>query len=306
MGPLRHAMRPAALGRPLLSERMSRPARVVLAGCIIVTAALGAWLAHRTEPTGLDSRAESWLVRHADAHVLYETLHLGDPLWCTVITVAAGLACLVTRRYRGVLLVAIAVPLAGGLTEYVLKPLFHRTISGFLAYPSGHVTAVSAMSVAFALLLTGSSGPPLPAAVRWLLRLLALLTVLSVADAVVIAHFHYFTDTIGGACVGTGTVLATALLLDRIPLRQTDRPRSRRSLRSASGDTNRTASRPVARAASTLPAESSMKTVRPASSPWRSTSSSKIAGSGLAIPSMPEMTVPSNHRKNSNRSRRIT
>lgn len=259
-----------AAGRRLLSGRASRAACVVLAACVIVFASFGAWLAHRTQATWLDSRVDNWLFRHAGSGPqVMRVVGLGNPLWVTVICVLTGLACLVTRRYRGVLLVAIAVPLAGGISEYALKPLFDRTITGALAYPSGHVTAVSAMAVTIAVLLTGASGPPLPAALRWLARGLALLTVACVAMAVVIVHFHYFTDTIGGACVGTGTVLATALLLDRIPVRQTGRPRRRRSARSASGDSKRTASSPDARAASTLPGESSMKTVRAASRPCR-------------------------------------
>jgi membrane-associated phospholipid phosphatase len=300
------AGQPAARGQ-LLPGRASRVAALVLAVCIVAVAALGAWLAHRTEPTGVDSRAGGWLISHAGpAPLILRTVDLGEPLWVTVICVVAGLACLVTRRYRGLLLVAIAVPLAGGITEYVLKPLFHRTIDGFLAFPSGHVTAVTAMAVSFALLLTGPSGPPLYPALRWLTRAGALLTVASVAVGVVIAHYHYFTDTIGGACVGTGTVLATALLLDRICQGQTGRSRPRKSLRSASGDTKRTASRPVSRAASTLPGESSMKTVRAASRSCRPSRISKIARSGFATPSRPEITVPSNHCRNSNRSRRTT
>jgi undecaprenyl-diphosphatase len=297
-----------AASRPLLSASATWAAGVVLAGCIIVLAVLGAWVAHRTQATWLDSKVDGWFIGHASSiPLVIHTLQLGQPPGAIIICLVAGAFCLLTRRIRGLLLVAIAVPLAGGITEYLLKPLFDRTIGGpFLSFPSGHVTAVSAMATAIAILLTGRSGPPLYPALRWLARLLAVAAVLSVAAAVVIVHFHYFTDTIGGACVGIGTVLATAFLLDRIPQLQTGRPRPRRSPRSASGDTKRTASRPVDRAASTLPGESSMKTVRAGSRPCRPSRISKIAGSGLATPSMPETTAPSNHCRNSNRSRRTT
>jgi membrane-associated phospholipid phosphatase len=297
--------RPAS--RPLLSDRATWACLVVLAACLLVLAALGAWVAHRTQATWIDGKVDNWLIGHRSSiPLVVHTLKLGEPTGAGAVCVVAGVACLVTRRIRGLLLVVIAVPLAGGLTEYLLKPLFDRTLTGFLSFPSGHVAAASAVATTAAILLTGRSGPPLYPAVRWLVRLVAVAIVLSVAAAVVIVHYHYFTDTIGGACVGTGTVLAAALLLDRIHPRQTGRPRSRRSPRSASGDTKRTASRPVDRAASTLPGESSMKTVRAGSRPCRSSRISKIAGSGFATPSMPETTAPSNHCRNSNRSRRTT
>jgi membrane-associated phospholipid phosphatase len=43
---------------------------------------------------------------------------------------------------------------------------------------------------------------------------LAILVGLVVMVSLVVIQFHYFTDTIGGACVAIGTVLAIALLLD--------------------------------------------------------------------------------------------
>jgi hypothetical protein len=43
------------------------------------------------------------------------------------------LACLVTRRWRGAVLAAVAVPAAAGLAELVLKPLVGRTLMGALS-----------------------------------------------------------------------------------------------------------------------------------------------------------------------------
>ena len=40
----------------------------------------------------------------------------------------------------------------------------------------------------------------------------------AVAAAMIALGFHYFTDAVAGAAVGTGTVLATALLLDLLML----------------------------------------------------------------------------------------
>jgi undecaprenyl-diphosphatase len=133
-----------------------------------------------------------------------------------IICGAAVLACLAARRYRGALLFAVAVPLASGLTEGVLKPLVGRTLGGGLSYPSGHLTVVSAMAVAGLVLLFGPARPPLPATLRWLLTVVIALVVAAVAVCLIAVHFHYFTDTIGGAAVGAGTVMLTALVLDRL------------------------------------------------------------------------------------------
>ena len=205
-----------AAGRPLLPPGLRWLAAALLAACMIVIAVMGAWLAHRTLPGTVDGHVDGWLVAHAGRgqRVLLAAGSLGNPAPAAVTCAVLVLACALTRRYRGALLVMIAAPLAGVVTEYILKPLLHRTISGYLAFPSGHVTGVSTMAVAAVVLLAGPARPPLPAPLRWLLSAVALLTVPAAALWVVIRHYHYFTDTIGGAAVGTGTVLLTALTLD--------------------------------------------------------------------------------------------
>jgi undecaprenyl-diphosphatase len=125
---------------------------------------------------------------------------------------AAG--CLMTGRLRGSILAATAVPVASALCDALLKPLVHR---GGLTYPSGHVTSIAALASMLTILL---ALPPRPLA-RGLTRLLvpaaASLAACAVAVAVAVIglRWHYFTDTIGGAALGTGTVCALALLLDQ-------------------------------------------------------------------------------------------
>ena len=72
-----------------------------------------------------------------------------------------------------------AVPVAVGLNDGMLKPLVHRIYLGILSYPSGHTAAM------FALAVIG---------LQW----------------------HYFTDTVAGATVGTGPACGLALLLDLV------------------------------------------------------------------------------------------
>jgi membrane-associated phospholipid phosphatase len=124
-----------------------------------------------------------------------------------------ALACVLRRRYDEAALVAVGVPLAAGLTELVLKPLAGRTPWG-TPFPSGHVTCVAALATALAVILTRA-----PAGVRPLRLVVAaagFLTVAAVAVGVIGADMHHFADTIGGAAVGAGTVLATAFVFDLV------------------------------------------------------------------------------------------
>ena len=202
-------------GRPLLWPA-ARPAAVaVIAGCVIVTAVLGILLAGHTQPGPVDR----WVDGHLEARISASSLiarsaYLGNPNWVVIICAAAVLACDLARRFRAALLVIIAVAVASALTDHVLKPLIHRTFSGNLTYPSGHTTAAATMAVAAVVVLTGPARPLLPVALRWVLCAALLAVIPVVAAGLVVIHYHYFTDTVGGAGVGTAVVLGTALGLD--------------------------------------------------------------------------------------------
>jgi membrane-associated phospholipid phosphatase len=211
---------------PLLPAAIRPLAVALLAVCVAVTALLGLWLMHQSQASGLDSVID-WGLRvnlYRQRAILIRIGEIADPRQTTEITVALVLACLVTRRWRGALLVAVAIPAAGALTEYLLKPLFDRTSQGHLEFPSGHSTGAFAMAAVCVVLLLGPLRPPLPDTLRRFLAVAVALTAVGVAVAVVALDFHYFTDTVAGAAVGTGVVLATALLLDRlIPSGRPDR-----------------------------------------------------------------------------------
>jgi membrane-associated phospholipid phosphatase len=207
--------RPRTAWPPLLFPAARRAAAAVLAACVLVTAAGGLLLAGHAQA----GRVDSWIDGRLDAHLgghprLADVNYLGDPRYVVLICAVAVAALLLFRRYRGALLVAIAVPLAGGLTDYILKPLVDRTNYGALTYPSGHTTAATAMAVAAVVVLTGPGRPALPAAGRWLLAAALLAVIPAIAVGLVIAHFHFFSDTVGGAGVGIAVVLGTALALD--------------------------------------------------------------------------------------------
>jgi membrane-associated phospholipid phosphatase len=205
-------------GRPLLSAPMRRPAGVLLAVCLIVVATLGGLTAHQTRAGWLDSRIDAAIDARLASHtqVVDFLVGLGNNKTATVICVVLVLGCLALRRPRGAALFTVAVPVAIVTTEYLLKPLFGRKLGFGLSFPSGHETVVSTMAFAAILVLTGPARPALPAALRWLLAAVAAAAIIALAPALVAIDYHYFSDTIGGAAIGLGTVLGTALSLDAV------------------------------------------------------------------------------------------
>jgi membrane-associated phospholipid phosphatase len=213
----RAASRQDLAPRPLLPPTARVPAIVALAICGVVTAVFGAMYAHQPRAGWLDARVDARVQSLLAGHsaLLNGTALLGSPIPMIVMTAAMALACLVTRRWRGVLLVVIAVPLAAALTDWVLKPVIGRTLRGDLSFPSGHTTGVFAVAAVLTVLLTGPLRPRLAAPVRLLCVLAAFLAASATAAAMVGMGAHYFTDTVGGVAVAVGAVLATALAIDR-------------------------------------------------------------------------------------------
>jgi membrane-associated phospholipid phosphatase len=204
--------------RPLLPGPLRWPAAALVAACAAVTTILG--LMYHGQSHGgwldglVDPRVQSALGRFPGLlHFLADCGHL---LPTGLIVAALVLACLAARRWPAAVLAAVAEPIAIVLTDYVLKPLIGRTLSGWLSFPSGHATAMFALAVTSVILLAnpGPAARRLPAAVRGLIMAAALLAAATVAIAMVALNAHYITDAIGGTAIGTGIPLACALILD--------------------------------------------------------------------------------------------
>lgn len=211
-------LRSAARSRPLLSSAFGPAAGVLATVCAVLTAFLGIVFAHQTRPGGLDTAVDNWIQSSVGHHpgALSVLAGLGGPIPVTVMTSVMLLACLSTRRVRGTLLAAVAVPVAAGITEFLLKPLVDRTLFGSLSFPSGHTTGISALAAVIAILLIGPMHPPLPTMLRILLAFVGIVLAGAVATALVGLGEHYFTDTVAGAAVGIAAALVTALIIDRL------------------------------------------------------------------------------------------
>jgi undecaprenyl-diphosphatase len=204
------------LPHPLLPLRLRPAAAGLLAACAVVTLVLGILFAGQTHAGRLDASADAWFRSglSQDQSLLHVLAWLGDFGPVTAMIAALVLACAVARRWRGCVLAAIAVPAASALTEFVFKPLTDRTLTGWLSYPSGHATGMFALAAVGWMLLANPAGQRRPGAVRLMVASGAFLLAAAVSVAMVSLGFHYFTDTIGGAAVGTATVLVSAFVID--------------------------------------------------------------------------------------------
>jgi undecaprenyl-diphosphatase len=199
------------------SVRVLAARTAVAAGLVVLV--LGAAFWHGTTPSAVDRAVARPLTDyywHGHAVAVLRWADLGSPgptlvLACLVLVLALG-----RRRLRGALLLLLALCIASGLTEYVLKPLVHRTKDGVLAYPSGHSTGVFTLAFVVAVLLLGPRRSITGAVLRVLTALASVTVAVVVAAALVSSDFHYATDTVGGAGVALASVLSVSLVLDAL------------------------------------------------------------------------------------------
>jgi membrane-associated phospholipid phosphatase len=203
----------------LMPGPLARLAAALLAVCVAVTAVVGVRFAGYGLPGWLDATFDPRIQAHLGRlPLLLNWLpDIGTKAPVALMTLALVAACAVTRRWAGAVLAVAAVPIAIGLTEYVLKPSLGQAIGQ--GFPSGHATSMFALAAVCAALLAAPPRGRVPGAVRVLLALPAVLLAAGVAAAMVGIGAHHFTDAVGGAAVGTGVVLACALILDQVTAR---------------------------------------------------------------------------------------
>ncbi|MEZ0052051.1 membrane-associated phospholipid phosphatase [Mycobacterium sp. MAA66] len=121
---------------------------------------------------------------------------LFNRVWVLVPLLAIAVGLTLRRRLWRTAAVMALCPLVSIIGARMLKGLFDRRWEGFLAYPSGHTTAV----------ITVTSMLVLAVGIRW--WTCAAATAFSVFGSIGMAsnHFHYFTDIVGGALYATSMV----------------------------------------------------------------------------------------------------
>jgi membrane-associated phospholipid phosphatase len=188
----------------------------------LVVGLLGAAVANSTSPDGLDRVLDRGLIARYAGHesLILWVANLGSAIQIVVLAAAVGALALVLRKPRGALLVVLALPLASGITELILKPLVHRTAGPAYAFPSGHSTGVFTLAFVVVLLMIERHRPVLSQLVRALVAVAAVAVAIAVAAALVAARYHYATDTVGGAGVALVIVLSVSLLIDALAERR--------------------------------------------------------------------------------------
>ena len=201
--------------RPLLAAHLRRPAVIAILLAILVLSFLALRYAHQEAAGRLDRTLDTYIRIHLrqDETLTRALISLADPLPAAILVAAIAGAAAIARRWSGVILVLGGTLTAVMISEGVLKPLVGRLRYGHLTFPSGHTTAMVAIAIATAILVTGGQRPR-SVALRLCASVSAIVIAASVAIALVAQHVHYATDTVAGCCVAVAVVLALALGLD--------------------------------------------------------------------------------------------
>jgi undecaprenyl-diphosphatase len=186
---------------------------------VIVIATLGLLLGGQAQPDGLDSVVDTAMVASFSGHqgVLPWLALPGSTIPLIAVSVAIAVGCLIARRPNGVVLAVTAVPVTAFLDDTVLKHLIDRTHLGQLSFPSGHAASAMTLATVLGVLLHDPARRTATRAARAALVAVACTVTALVAVGVICLRWHYFTDTVGGVALGTGTVLTLAFLIDLAP-----------------------------------------------------------------------------------------
>jgi membrane-associated phospholipid phosphatase len=205
-------------GRPLLSGAGRTWAWAVLAACVVVTTTLGLLFRGEARPDEFDSVVDNAVVARFSGHqgVLPWLALPGSTIPLIAVSVVIAVGCLIARRPNGVVLAVTAVPVTAFLDDTVLKHLVDRTHLGQLSFPSGHTASAMTLATVLGVLLHDPARRTANRVARAALVVAACVVTAIVAAGVIGLRWHYFTDTVGGVALGTGTVLTLAFLIDLV------------------------------------------------------------------------------------------
>lgn len=195
--------------------------RIVTSVVLLALAAIGGvYFKFEPGPTPVDRLAFGILPSEWSVHYLTYVADLGRPR----VVVPAVVLCFVIAMFwdkRRAGAVAVAPPVAIGITEYIGKPAVGRMFGGSLCYPSGHMTAVAAVVAVLVIAV--------PPRLRYVMLVFGVLVDILVAIVLMLLRWHYLTDICAGAFISIGTTLFLDTL---VHARFTNRPALQTSQRS--------------------------------------------------------------------------
>ncbi|UQS26090.1 phosphatase PAP2 family protein [Amycolatopsis thermalba] len=171
--------------------------------CLLAAVAIGVPFAGDTTASGPDATITAWIGDAVGGQPALLRLFVlpTEPVVLLPLLAIVVLACALGRRWDGVALAVLGVAVPVALNTWVLKPLFDRMKTDYLAYPSGHT--VSMVATLTVLVLLARPGP----ATAVTATLSGFVTIIAGIGLVGLGY-HYPTDVLGGACFAVAVVLA--------------------------------------------------------------------------------------------------
>ena len=197
---------------PLIAPSRRAAAGVIATVAVAVLILLGLRYRDGSSTGRFDRAVDGWFTAHVNHRLALWFADLGNGPVVLLLVVLAAAGFLRLRRVRGALLVALAPAVAAAVTEWLVKPLVHRTKDGWLAYPSGHTSGFGALALAVLLIVLGQR--LFSRAMRVTVAVISSLLLLACILGLVAYDYHYATDVIGGFCVAVGAVVGVALAVD--------------------------------------------------------------------------------------------
>ncbi|MCX4092640.1 phosphatase PAP2 family protein [Nocardia sp. alder85J] len=187
----------------------------VVAVSVLVTVAVPLAVPADGGPAGVDRVLEGGLHRACERHPdLFRALVIPSNGYVLIPLLVLGVLWYARRGDRfaaGFLL--LAPELAVAINTWALKPLWHRHLHHYLAYPSGHTVQFVAIATGFVLVAPGRRA-------RIAVTVVAVVVLAPVAAGMVGLGYHHPTDILGGAAAGVALVTAMYLGADRWPARR--------------------------------------------------------------------------------------
>ena len=203
-------------------------------GLVIVLVCLAAVLSgviaffHTSRSNAFDNRVGTWVIDTVSHRTLLHLLKITTPRWVFGAIAVLVVLLLVLRRFRLAAVAALGPGLTIVLTEWVIKPIVHRTyiapivVNGreLYLYPSGHEAGVATLTAVLVLIVAAMTSS----------RVVLALAIVSAAFvdflaavALVGNGFHFATDTIGAVCLSLACVIGCGLVIDLVVERRAAR-----------------------------------------------------------------------------------
>ncbi len=195
---------------------------VVVVVATITTIAIGAAVPNGGGPSGFDRWVADGTDRALGAHPgVFEALVIPSNGYIVLPLLVIGAVWYAGRRQWwtvGFLLVAPELVVA--INAVALKPLWHRHLHDYLAYPSGHTVQFVAVATAFVLVAERVR-------TRVTTIMMAVVVLAAIAVGMIGLGYHYATDVLGGTGAAIAAVTALYAGLCALRARRSTAPRSR-------------------------------------------------------------------------------